>query len=206
MLFSVPNKKSRQADKQDEDEQMDEEGEVLGLGELIKELKAHSKKVCLGKDKAKDYILVGVIGQPNTGKSTLIRTLKKERVQGVFKDGEKPNPKELRLHKNIAISLTKGLIFPSPEEVDKLILRQALRIEEIKDPIAPIANLVKLVNRQELLRHFRISDFKDTNELLGHIAKKKGHLQQGGKANVEQAARAIIREFLASKIKYQSSC
>lgn len=88
------------------------EGEVLGLGELIKELKAHSKKVCL-KDKVKDYILVGVVGQPNTGKSTIIRTLKKERVQGVFKEGEKPNPKELRLHKNIAISLTKGLIFPA---------------------------------------------------------------------------------------------
>lgn len=80
MLFSVPNKKSR-AEKEDEDEQMNDEneGEVLGLGELIKELKAHSKKVCL-KDKVKDYILVGVVGQPNTGKSTIIRTLKKERV------------------------------------------------------------------------------------------------------------------------------
>jgi hypothetical protein len=49
--------------------------------------------------------------------------LKKERVSNAFKEGEKPNPKELRLHKNISISLTKGLVFPPHEEVDKYILR-----------------------------------------------------------------------------------
>jgi len=49
-------------------------------------------------------------------------------------------------------------------------------MEEIKDPLSPIAHLISKVNRLELLRHFRIADFKDTDELLGHIAKKKGHL------------------------------
>lgn len=96
-------------------------------------------------------------------------------------------------------------MFPSYEDMDKLILRQAVRIEEIKDPIKPIETLVSKVNKQELLRYFRIADFKDVNELLGHIAKKKGHLQVGGKANVESAARSIIREFLHGKLKYQSN-
>lgn len=63
----------------------DEGEEVIGLSELIKQLKLHSKKVCL-KDKAKEYIIVGVVGQPNTGKSSIIRTLKKEKVSVDFGD------------------------------------------------------------------------------------------------------------------------
>jgi len=60
--------------------------------------------------------------------------------------------------------------------MENYILRQAVKIEEIKDPVQPIQHLISKVDKQELLRHFRIADFKDVNELLGHIAKKKGHL------------------------------
>ncbi|CDW80860.1 gtp-binding protein- [Stylonychia lemnae] len=203
ILFKAPKKRQ----SQDEDEEMkdeEQEDEIIGLADIIKILKTHSKKVCV-KEKLKDYILVGVIGQPNTGKSTLIRVLRKERAPDALKDGQKPNPKEIRLHKNIAILSTKGLVFPDPEQYEKYILRQAIKIEEIKDPIQPIQHLINKVEKQELLRHFRIADFKDVNELLGHIAKKKGHLQAGGKANMDQAARAIIREFLHGKIKYSSN-
>ncbi len=35
--------------------------ECVGLGDLIKHLKAHSKQVCI-KDKLKDFITIGVIG------------------------------------------------------------------------------------------------------------------------------------------------
>jgi hypothetical protein len=49
-------------------------------------------------------------------------------------------------------------------------------MDEIKDPVQPIESLISKVDKQELLRHFRIADFKDVNELLAHIAKKKGHL------------------------------
>ena len=38
------------------------------------------------KDKQKDYILVGVIGQPNTGKASIIRVLRKEKVAGAHGD------------------------------------------------------------------------------------------------------------------------
>ena len=42
-------------------EDVNEDNEVVGLHDLIKILKAHSKKVCI-KEKSKDYIIVGVIG------------------------------------------------------------------------------------------------------------------------------------------------
>jgi hypothetical protein len=41
-----------------------------------------------------------------------MRVLRKEKAPDALKDGEKPNPKEIRLHKNIAIIANKGLVFP----------------------------------------------------------------------------------------------
>ena len=38
--------------------------------------------------------------------------MRKERDPNALKEGQKPNPKEIRLHKNIAIYATKGLVFP----------------------------------------------------------------------------------------------
>lgn len=69
--------------------------------------------------------------------------------------------REIRLHKNIALLGIKGLIFPSSSEVERLILRQAIKVEEIKDPIKVVPSLIMKVNKQDLLRHYRIADFKD---------------------------------------------
>ncbi len=38
--------------------------------------------------------------------------------------------------------------------------------------------------------------------MLGQVARKKGLLKNGGVANMEEAARAVLRDFLNGKIKY----
>lgn len=38
--------------------------------------------------------------------------------------------------------------------------------------------------------------------MLGMVARKKGLLKAGGIANMEEAARAILRDFLNGKIQY----
>jgi ribosome biogenesis GTPase A len=40
------------------------------------------------------------------------------------------------------------------------------------------------------------------DEFLGQIARKKGMLQHGGVANVDQAARSVIRDYLNGKLKF----
>jgi len=79
-------------------------------------VKNHSKKVCIN-EKLKEYILIGVVGQPNTGKSSIIKVLFKEKVED--KNGEfKKERNEIRLHKNIALQTNKGLVFPAAEHVE----------------------------------------------------------------------------------------
>ena len=58
------------------------------------------------------------------------------------------------------------------------------------------------VHKDELLRVYKIPDFNSIDEFLGQIARKKGFLSAGGIANFDQAARAIIRDYLDGKIKY----
>lgn len=43
--------------------------------------------------------------------------------------------------------MTKGLVFPSYDDMDKLILRQAVKIEEIKEPVKPIEHLITKVDK-----------------------------------------------------------
>ena len=57
-----------------------------------------------------------------------------------------------------------------------MILRQAVKIEDIKTPVQHVSYLIGKVQKEELLRHFRIATFKTVEEFLSHIARKKGHL------------------------------
>ena len=46
--------------------------------------------------------------------------------------------------------------------------------------------------------------WKNVDQFLGQIARKRGFLQRGGIANFDQAARQVIRDFLDGKIVYHT--
>jgi len=91
------------------------------------------------------------------------------------------------------------------EQSDSLILRQAIKVEDITDPQRPVEALLGRVQKEELLRHYRIADFTTQQEFLGQIARKKGFLQTGGIPNFDQAARSVLRDFLNGKLKYYTA-
>lgn len=93
-----------------------------------------------------------------------------------------------------------GVVLSTKEQSDSLILRQAIKVEDIEDPIKPIDALLSRVQKEEILRFYRIADFKTTEEFLGQVGRKKGFLQAGGVANFDMAARSVIRDFLNGKL------
>jgi ribosome biogenesis GTPase A len=50
-----------------------------------------------------------------------------------------------------------------------------------------------------------VPDYNSVDELLGLVAQKKGLLKPGGISNLEEAARAILRDFLNGKIMYYTA-
>ena len=57
----------------------------------------------------------------------MIKILCSERVNDDKKASD--DKREIRLHKNISLLAIKGLVFPPSSEVEKLVLRQAIKIE-----------------------------------------------------------------------------
>jgi nuclear GTP-binding protein len=109
---------------------------------------------------------------------------------------------EIQLDKNIILIDSPGVVLSTKDQSDSLILRQAIKVEDIQDPSRPIEALLNRVEKDELLRYYRIADFTRQEEFLGQIARKKGFLQLGGIPNFDQAARSVLRDFLNGKLKY----
>lgn len=43
--------------------------------------------------------------------------------------------------------------------------------------------------------HFKVQDFKDTNEFLSLLATRQGKLKKGGVPDINKAARAVLQEW-----------
>jgi nuclear GTP-binding protein len=80
---------------------------------------------------------------------------------------------QVQLDKNVILLDSPGVVLSTKEQSDSLILRQAIKIEELLDPIAPVESLIKRVERDELMSFYGFeSNFNSVDEFLGHIARK----------------------------------
>ncbi len=175
---------------------------AIGSENLIQLLKNYAR---VDGTQNKQQITVGVIGYPNVGKSSLINSLKKSRAAPVGNTpGITKTMQEIQLDKNIVLLDSPGVVLAAKEQSDSLILRSAARVEDIKDPLGPVQAMINRVSKDELLKTYKIADFKKMEDFLGNVARKKGFLQNKGIPNVDLTARTIIRDFMNGKIKYFS--
>lgn len=113
-------------------------------------------------------ISVGVVGFPNVGKSSLINSLKRSKAAPTGNTpGITKTMQEIYLDKNIMLIDSPGVVLSSKDQSDSLILRSALKVEDISDPIRPVEALLARIEKEELLRIYRIADFKNVDEFLG---------------------------------------
>ena len=102
-----------------------------------------------------------------------------------------------------------GVVLSTKEHTDSLILRQAIKIEDIEDPFRPVEALVNRIDKAEFEKLYEMEGttaqgFTQIEQLLGHVARKKGYLQSGGIANMDMAARRVIRDYMDGKIPFFS--
>lgn len=153
-----------------------------------------------GKNREK---IVGVIGYPNTGKSSLINYLKGKKSAGTsiiagFTRGEQ----FFRLSENVLLIDTPGVLPFFRGGESKLAALGSKAPQSLKDPVFAAQKLLKELKQRGSKEVFGIKlDGEDFEELLEKIAVKKNRLKKGGNPDIETISKKLILDWQKGKIK-----
>ncbi|GAB1599107.1 guanine nucleotide-binding protein-like 3 homolog [Argonauta hians] len=168
-------------------------------GDLLMKLLSN---YCRSKD-VKLAINVGVVGLPNTGKSSIINSLKRSRacrvgdVPGVTKSMQL-----ITLTKNIKLLDSPGVVMSDNPSGTSLILKNCVKVSEIDDPTTAIETILKRCNKEQIMIHYKIPKYNDTMEFLAILARKWGFFKKGGSPNINKSAKVILQHWNSGRITY----
>jgi len=153
----------------------------------------------------KKQIVLAVMGYPNVGKSTIINGLKGRYVAGTspipgFTKGEKL----VRIGKNFLIIDTPGILPLKKANAYDLVLKGFIPPEKLKNPLTPA---VKLLNEilslmPKILKETYGIKSKNPCKFLELLATKRGFFIKGGKLNIDEAAKVVLRDWQSGKLKF----
>ncbi|AMD20749.1 HDR006Wp [Eremothecium sinecaudum] len=186
---------------------------------LLESLKKYSNDCNL-----KRSIVVGVIGYPNVGKSSVINALTQRRggKTRACPVGNQPgittSLREVKIDNKLKILDSPGICFPSDtgkknktEQEAELALLNALPAKYIIDPYPAILKLIKRLSQsEEMTASFKAlyelppipaNDVETfTKQFLIHIARKRGRLSKGGIPNLASAGISVLNDWRDGKI------
>jgi nuclear GTP-binding protein len=152
-------------------------------------------------------ISVGFIGYPNTGKSSIINTLRKKRVCTVAPiPGETKVWQYITLMKRIYLIDCPGVVPPSQSDSEEdILLRGVVRVENVEHPAQYIDAVLRRAQTKHIERTYEVkaADYgNDAVEFLSILARKSGRLLKGGEPDVDGVAKMVLNDFLRGKIPW----
>ncbi|CCW60900.1 unnamed protein product [Phytomonas sp. EM1] len=192
--------------------------------ELFKQLRTLARSAESGERKS---IVVGVIGYPNVGKSSIINALKRKNVVGVGNTpGFTTGNTEVELRSDIRIMDCPGVVSPGEGSGD-VILRNAVRVSDLVNPFAPVQRLLErctavqeVVDSDDEDAHhhhtlqgsgvhplaaiYGIGSFpaNDVMAFIHLVGLRRGRLTKGGQVDEEATARMILSDWNDGRIAY----
>ncbi len=152
-------------------------------------------------------ITVGVIGYPNTGKSSLINLLIGKSSAGTGHEaGFTKGIQKLKLSSGLILLDSPGVI-PEKEysNINKEAIAKYAKINarsytQVKDPEIVISDLMKEFP-ESFEEHYKIQANGDSEILIEEIGKKLGFLKKGGIVDEDKTARQILKDWQDGKIR-----
>lgn len=163
-------------------------------------------KIEASRVKKKD-VKIGVIGYPNTGKSTLINTLsggKKASTSALA--GHTTGIQKVRISSNVLLVDSPGVLpleeenSLNPEIVKRQIETSVKNYEKVKYPDFIVKDIME-ENPGKLESHYQVNSENDVEILLDVLGKKWNLLKKGGAIDHDRTARKILKDWKEGKIR-----
>lgn len=151
-------------------------------------------------------LVVGVVGYPNVGKSSVINSLKRSKVCSVGADpGWTKDMQIIQVERGIKLLDSPGVIFDLPgSNSHTLALRNIFKVSDIADPISVAALIYDRISPLRMSNFYKLpqDDSRDFQRFIVQHALSSGRLMKSGIADVECAARSIVRDWNANKLPF----
>jgi len=175
--------------------------ERYGLSRLRNLIKIEAKK------QGWQTTRVGVIGYPNTGKSSIINLLVGRQSARVSPEaGFTKGIQKIKLSKGILLLDTPGLI---PRKENSLINQEDMKKhsligvrtwDKIENPDLAVYNIMQKFPGI-IQKFYNIKESADFNELIENLGRHKNFIIKGDKVDLDRTSRLILRDFQEGKIR-----
>ena len=177
---------------------------VSKIVDLSKELMSETFEKMKQKGLKPRNIRALIIGVPNVGKSTLInRLVGKKSVNVGNRPGVTKNISWIRIHKDIDLLDTPGILWPKFETNEEALILASLSSikEEIIDSEELSIFILKHMSKlypNNLKERYGINEFVNDEtivEVLDEIARKRGAMIRGGESDYDKVYNIVIRDL-----------
>jgi len=145
-------------------------------------------------------VIVGVVGYPNTGKSSVINALAgRHKAKTSPKSGFTRGYQYVRIGRIMLIDTPGVFSFGEKDDV-KMALIGSKDATRLKDPEHVVLKLMKELNGK-VERFYGIKPEKSYEGRLERIALKMNKLKKKGEPNTMEAAKTIIKDWQKGKLK-----
>ncbi len=168
--------------------------------------KLRERILMVAKELPYDKAFVGIIGYPNTGKSSLINVLKGKAVARTSSEsGFTKGMQKVKLSGKITLIDTPGVIpedkyssSPGGKELTELSKIGVKMHDKVKNPEIIVEDLLKS-HPGILEKHYNLAE-EPPLTFLERVAKKRNYLLKGGRWDLDRAAREVLRDWQRGKI------
>ena len=142
-----------------------------------------------------DFLFLQFIGYPNTGKSSIINSLKRKQSVGTASTpGFTKCLASVKLDSNIELIDSPGVILNENEKESRLVLRNSLKLEKKINSVAICKQIIKYCSPFYIANIYNIKK----NELIENlkIFNKNDNIDLNNIENIENNENELIKSFL----------
>ena len=177
----------------------------MGMATLRRLIKIEAKRAKLPE--GQNRVQVGIVGYPNTGKSTVINRIIRRGVASTSKQaGHTRGIQKIRMAENLLMLDTPGVIPDSkysPIERKAQALDTKLGARTYSDVKYPdeVIHFIMQTNGKDIEKFYDIKADGNTETLIEALGRKKNILKKGAEVDTDRVARIILKDWQEGKIK-----